>query len=330
MSQCKITRRVFCAALGTAGALIGTAARVQPATRGPLLWLASRGRARVYLFPFGEAKDASWLVPTVEDAFEDSGQLWVELGKLLTPQRQAEIYKELGEDPSRSLFDALEPPVRARALQYMSELNIPSESVRSLRPWLAYYTFVTAYDRKFGRSQGMTASASPQTPPDFVLVSRALKSGKSIHSEFSMEDWLRTLSSMPDRLQSEYLEWLFDYFDDQKSGHAEDRFGWMHGEPSERSNERMRTKMPELYELMGARRNEWWARRIVSLLNEGGTSFIAIGQNHVLGPQGIPRLLTDRDLLRSGELMLVSCSAPPALGIHPFKEARVKRLADWP
>ena len=304
MRRRRITRRAFCVALGATGALIG-AVGAEPVTRGPLLWLAARGGARVYLFPFGEAKDASWLTSTVQHAFEESSQLWVELGKPLTPQRQAELYKELGEDTSRSFFDALEPPVRARALQYMRELNISRESVQALRPWLAYYTFVTAYDKKYGRSQGMTESAPSQMPPDFVLVDRALKSGKSIHAEVAMEEWLRKLAAMPNHVQSEYLEWLFDYFDDQKSGPGEERFGWMQGKPAERSNERMRTRMPELYEIMGAQRNEWWSRKIVSLLNEGGTSFIAIGQNHVLGPKGIPRLLTEQGLLRAGELILV-------------------------
>ena len=284
---------------------MGTAAEAEPAPPGPLLWLATRGQARVYLFPFGEAKDVSWFTSAVQRAFEASSQLWVELGKPLTPQRRAELSKELGEDHSRSFFDALELPVKARALMYMQELNIPRESVESLRPWLAYYTFVTAYDKKFGHSEGMTEAAPSQTPPDFVLVNRALNSGKSIHSELSMEDWFRTLAAMPDRLQSQYMEWLFDYFDDQKNGRSEARFAWMHGKPSDRSNERMRTKMPELYELMDTRRNEWWARQIVSLLTEGGTSFIAIGQNHVLGPKGIPRLLTEQGQLRAGELMLV-------------------------
>jgi uncharacterized protein YbaP (TraB family) len=312
LSQSNVTRRAFCSVLAATAALMdATAAPAEPETRGPLLWRASRGRARVYLFPFGQAKDSSWLTPTIQRAFEESSQLWVELGKPLTPKRRKELYKELGEDPARSFFDGLDPRVSARATSYMRELGIPRESVEPLRPWLAYYTFATAYDKKYGHSQGLTESSPSQTPPDFVLIDRALKSGKSgksgktIHSEITMEDWLRKLAALPDKLQSEYLEWLFDYFDDQKAGLGADRFGWMQGKPSERSNERMRTKMPNLYEVMDTQRNEWWARQIVNLLAEGGTSFIVIGQNHVLGPKGIPRLLTDGGLLRAGEWVLV-------------------------
>jgi uncharacterized protein YbaP (TraB family) len=301
----KTTRRAFCAGLGVTTALMHPAMSAEQGTRGPLLWLVSKGRARVYLFPFGEARDDSWLTPTVRQAFEESTQLWIELGKPLSPERQAELYRELGQDSTRSFFDALEPDVKARALRYMDELQISRESVQSQRPWLAYYTFVKAFGQKHGRSQGLTAAAPPQLPPDFVLVDRALKAGKAIHTELTMEEWLRKLAALPDRLQNDYLEWLFDYFDDQKvGGRAEERFGWMHGKPSARSNERMRTKLPDLYEVMDTQRNEWWVRKIVELLNGNATSFIAIGQNHVLGPVGIPQLLT-ADRLGGGMLTLL-------------------------
>jgi uncharacterized protein YbaP (TraB family) len=304
MRPSRTTRRAFCAGLGVTTAFMRTAIGAEQGARGPLLWLASRGRAQVYLFPYGEAKDDSWLTPTVRQAFDESSQLWIELGKPLTPERQAELYRELGQDPARSFPDALDPTVKTRALRYMDELKIPRESVQSLRPWLAYYTFAKAFDQKYGHSQGLTAAAAPQLPPDFVLVDRALKSGKAIYTEVTMEEWLRKLAALPDRLQSEYLAWLFDYFDDQKAGRGEDRFGWMQGNPSERSNERMRTKMPELFEILDTQRNEWWARKIVELLGGEGTSFIAIGQNHVLGPVGIPHLLND-GRLGAGKLTLL-------------------------
>ncbi len=285
--------------------LTGAAVGQERAAGGPLLWRAARGRAAVFVFPFGEAKDDSWLTDSVTRAFGESSQLWVELGRPLAPQRQAELYAELGHDDSRSFFDALEPAVRARAQHYMRDLDIAPESVQFMRPWLAYYTFATAYDNKHGRSQGLTASAPPQSPPNVVLMDRARRSGKPLHAELTQEELLRSLAAMPDRLQSEYLEWLLDYFDDQTTQAGEDRFAWMHGHPTSRSNEQMRTKFPDLYEVLDARRNEWWARKIASLVDANETAFIAIGQNHVLGRQGIPQLLTTMGLLKPAELQLV-------------------------
>jgi len=58
----------------------------------------------------------------------------------------------------------------------------------------------------------------------------------------------------------------------------------------------MRTKTPALYQVMQPRRNLWWARKIDELLATRGTYFIAVGQLHVLGPDGIPRQLEKRGI----------------------------------
>ena len=55
--------------------------------------------------------------------------------------------------------------------------------------------------------------------------------------------------------------------------------------------EYVRTKTPELYQMMQPQRNVWWARKVYDLLASGGTHFVAIGQLHVLGSDGVPRQL---------------------------------------
>jgi len=42
---------------------------------------------------------------------------------------------------------------------------------------------------------------------------------------------------------------------------------------------------------MQPERNRRWARQIRTLLTTEGTSFVAVGLLHVLGPDGIPRQL---------------------------------------
>jgi uncharacterized protein len=57
------------------------------------------------------------------------------------------------------------------------------------------------------------------------------------------------------------------------------------------SLDRMR-RYPALYRIMQPQRNRRWARQIDTLLDGEGTSFVAIGLLHVLGPDGIPRQLS--------------------------------------
>ena len=60
---------------------------------------------------------------------------------------------------------------------------------------------------------------------------------------------------------------------------------------SGRNLNRMRTRMPDLYEAIQVQRNIWWAKKIDELLATNGTYFIGMGLLHVLGPDSIPRQL---------------------------------------
>jgi uncharacterized protein YbaP (TraB family) len=304
-----VTRRNVSFSLAAAVGFPGAFAHESVRRTGPLLWVATKAKASVYLFPFGEAKDGSWFTDRVKDAFASSSELWLELGPPPPKDRVDALYENLGHDSARTLFEALTPPVRARALQYMSELGIPRDSVQTMRPWLAYYTYLAAFDKKYGHSEGFTNAARPQLPPDWVLGGQALKDHKPVHFELTLEDWLRKLAVMPDSVQSDYLDWLMDWFDDEKKGLNRDRFDWMEGHLVARPIERMRTQLPDLYEIMDGQRNRWWVRQIDELLSRGGTYFVAIGQDHFADSRGIPALLLEQGILKQDQLQHVSAMA---------------------
>lgn len=269
---------------------------------GPQLWVARRGNARVYLMGFGEARDTSWLSPTIARAFGESSELWIEnVGPHGPARSQAEreaaakVVERLGQATDRSLFESLEPAVRERTLAYLAELNIPRDSVERLRPWKAYYSIVRAFwsNRSFPFKQVHVAA---------VLEEMARNAGKQVGYEMPTDEVSATFfASMPDRAQSQYMEWLLDFLDDYKKGLNDEAesFAWIAGTPGEmhlRSLDRMRTRMPDLYEKMQPQRNVWWARKIEDLLTGTKTSFIAIGELHVLGPDGIPNQLERRGI----------------------------------
>jgi uncharacterized protein YbaP (TraB family) len=65
----------------------------------------------------------------------------------------------------------------------------------------------------------------------------------------------------------------------------------------------MRKDLPELYRAMQIQRTLWWANKIDELLSTPKTSFVAVGQMHVLGPDGIPSQLLRRNIVRSHDLL---------------------------
>jgi uncharacterized protein YbaP (TraB family) len=281
------------AGLGLSGCAAGL--RQSSELRGPPLWLAAGGRGRVYILGFADAKDHSWFTPTVQRAFEESSELWLENApiapsaqRIESEQKAAEL-EALGYESGRTFFEALEPHVRQRTIAFLAEVDLRPESIEKFRPWRAYYVLNAAYWSK------KKLTYEP-VPVDAVLREFATKAQKTIRYEMpTREHFIRFMAAMSDRAQSQYIEWLLDYIEDDRSGLNErDSFSWIsgvHGSSALRSLDRMRSKAPDLYAVMQPRRNEWWARQIEVLLATDKTCFIGVGQLHVMGADRIPSQL---------------------------------------
>lgn len=271
-----------------------TATATATATDGPILWLVERQRAKVYLFGFGEAKDRSWLTPKIQRAFDESDEIWFETPseaavvpdeeKKRQQAEQARLTDELGHDNTRTLFDTLGPRLGERTLKTANELSVPKERIEHLRPWLAYFILNSAFLR--------SAHLQVSDFPDQVLGVRAAAAKKVIHSELPTPvDTTRWFATLSDEAQREHVEDLLDFIDDYKAGRQKDDYAWIGGHTDTRSIDRMRRKRPAMYPAFQAVRNRQWADRIVGFLATDKTYFIAIGMNHILGPDSIPRCL---------------------------------------
>lgn len=130
-------RREVALALGSLAVMPSLMAS-KPKARGPLFWVAKRGNARVFLLGISAAKDRSWFTPTIQAAFEQSSTLWEEVAPPPSPEYINQLYDQYGSDTQRTLFDALDPPVRESAERYMVELSMDRKSIEHMRPWRAY------------------------------------------------------------------------------------------------------------------------------------------------------------------------------------------------
>jgi uncharacterized protein len=273
-------RRYFC--WGLCACIVAIAANARSATHAaPWFWRARRKSSIVYLLGAAEANDRAWYTPEIQGAFEESAELWLETP--LDPWPAA-LVKERAYGGSRTFFESLEPDVRERAIAYVEDLGIEREAIEPLRPWYAYYRINGAFWKKYPR-------ASTENP-DAVLRDFARRQGKAVKHEFENgEALMEFFASMPPLVQSQYIEMLLDFLDDEKRGINNDYVGWVDGHPSTRALDRMRIKTPELYKVMQADRNVWWAKHIEGLLAKNGMRFVLLGMNHVLGPEGVPSQL---------------------------------------
>lgn len=258
----------------------------------PILWSVERGKAKVYIFGFADAKDRSWLTPKIQRAFDDSQEIWFETpgaaaGSLTEAERKKRqeeddrIIPELSHDDTRSLFDALGPEVGDRTLRMANELRVPKEQIEHLRPWYAYFVLNSAFQRTIHREVSEY--------PDRALGERAVAEKKIVHTELATPaDATRWFAGLPDEVQREHMEDLLDYIDDEKAGINQSDYSWIVGHEDTHTLDRMRTKRPAMYKAFQLDRNVKWANRIAEFLSTGKTYFIAIGRNHTVGPDSIP------------------------------------------
>jgi len=108
---------------------------------GPPLWVATRGASKVYIFGFADAKDRSWLTPTLERAFRESRQIWFETphpnpaADDLPPR--SKLLDMFERDDQHSLFDVLPAALSERVLTAAKKYGVARDALEHQRPWHA-------------------------------------------------------------------------------------------------------------------------------------------------------------------------------------------------
>ena len=252
---------------------------IRPSDGGPLLYVLERGAAKVFILGHADAEDRSWFTPRIERAIRASRELWLETPPPGGPPNDPALVERLGYDRQGSLFTVLGPELSQRLLARAAEAGVTRERLEPMRPWLAHYVVTSA--RMASRPQAPSAESPPET---FIAIAREM--GVPIQSEFAGEALLRFFAGMPDEAQRQYIQNLLDYFDAEEKGLTRST-SWAKGKPSAEWAWRMHDDTPALYRIMHTERNGAWARRIDSMLDQGGTRFVLLGQNHTVGPDSV-------------------------------------------
>lgn len=254
----------------------------------PVLWRVRRGDACTHMLGFADAKDRSWYTPLIQNAFDDSGEIWFEV-----PQPNpaapppAPPKAENAPDPGasdRDLFALLPERLSARLLAAADKYGVPREKLAHVKPWRAFFVLNSGY-----LSRTDAGKADLENFADIVLSRAAYAAGKTVRSEFATgTEAMAHFINMPEAEAVERLEFLLDFLDDDAKGAMPDRYDWIEGRNNTRGIDRMRTRWPLLYQDEQVNRNVAWAKRIDGFLNAGGNRFVVIGLQHTLGPDSIP------------------------------------------
>jgi uncharacterized protein YbaP (TraB family) len=237
----------------------------------------------VSLFGDNPYQRAPWRSARIEAALSQSAVFWKE-----TPDggNASGLFFAKGVDPARPLSSWLTADDRARVTAAAAAVNLGDAALEKLRPWLAAIFLEDGFNTHAGFES--------RYGPEHDLTELAKAGGKPIRTEFADE------ASIVDEFASfspaAEVGALMRAVDDIEAGPgAADReaAAWAAGDQSQdlATVLHIRRAYLDYYERILVERNRRWPARIVSMLADGGTSFVLVGGDHLVGPDSIQHQL---------------------------------------
>ncbi|MFA5120058.1 TraB/GumN family protein [Zavarzinia sp.] len=275
-----------------------------PARAEPPLWVVRQGDATVYLFGTVHLlpQDITWRSARIDAVFAGADTLWVETDTSLGLTSTVSLLR-YGVSLSAPLSARLGPDYALKLAMLAQNLGLDLRSLEHLRPWLA----ATMLEIAPVKRDGFDAASGV----DVSLEAEAHRLGKPVRRLETMSEQLRIFADLPEADELAMLREAIDRAveaagqavegqapEGQVAGGSDLRalaLAWSAGDVEALQGllaAELPPKNSPLYDALLRRRNHAWAERIQGLLAEGhGTSFIAVGTAHLVGPDSVQSML---------------------------------------
>ncbi|MFA6228615.1 MAG: TraB/GumN family protein [Rhodanobacter sp.] len=251
----------------------------------PALWVVKHADTTIYLFGTVHLlpHDTAWRYPALEQALGTSKTLYIEL----TDDNQANmaaLVLRYGLDPAHPLSSLLDAAQRQQLQHAVEQSSVPGgmQTLSMMRPWLAALTLTTAPLLKAG--------LDPQQGVDRQLQAQMLAAGKPVLGLETAEQQIHFLADMSDTMQLAFLQATLKDIGKDSSELTDLIDAWKAGDTgriAQIEDEDLRQQAPALYQRLLVQRNQVWAGEIAAMLQQPGTTFIAVGAAHLAGPDSV-------------------------------------------
>ncbi|WP_339690412.1 TraB/GumN family protein [uncultured Parasphingorhabdus sp.] len=233
--------------------------------------------------------DVQWRTPVLENAIADSDTLVIEVLGLEDTRNAAKIFSRLAVSPGQEKLDArIKPSLRDDLDRIIDSANIPERALNRMETWAAALSLASAQTKGLGlkSSGGVEKKLSAQFE----------KAGKPIEALETIELQLGYFDKLPEEQQRQMLTSVVE-----DSSNAQQAFeklfnAWMTGNVEEivtLSDAGILTD-PKTREYLLVARNLNWAEQLDKRLQNPGTSMIAVGAAHLVGPDAVQATLAKR------------------------------------
>lgn len=279
----------------TAGCASGRYGR-RPGDGGAFIWEVKKGGQTVFLTGSVHlAKQGELgLTPSMLAALERSDAVALEADPAKMEQEKVGLMmvQQGMLPPEQDLFRLLEPADAQLLETRAAEAKLPREAVARMKPWLAAMLLAVGglanagYQPSDGTEQRVLAQlGEPRSKPVVELE--------------GAEAQLRMMATIPDAIARLML--LEELRREEPVGTSIEKLAdrWRAGDAEGLAKllfeeELQSPEFKPLYQAMFVDRNHVMAGRIVELAESGKTHFVVVGAGHVVGDDGLLRLLADR------------------------------------
>jgi uncharacterized protein YbaP (TraB family) len=249
----------------------------------PALWEVSGSNGEggwlfgtIHALPDG----AEWRTPAFEQAFAQANLLMVEIGNLGDAEDATKAFETYATGPAQ-------PPLSMR----VSAEDRPALAALLERAHMEERDF---WNVETWAAAMMLADAARDAEAENGVDRQLLSAGKTADA---LESYAQQFDRFDSLSQADQRELLASTARDAQRDDADARIeAWLTGDLA--AIEQQMTEgflsRPALRKALLTDRNELFASRIALRLEEGAKPFVAVGTAHLLGPDGLPALLSSR------------------------------------
>lgn len=281
------------AALVLTGMALAGPAKAEAKGNAPAMWVLKDKDSTVYLFGTMHLikKDTVWRTPTMDNAFKASKDVWFEATDVNDQAKAQAAVMKYGLSMDKPLSSRLSAEELKAFRDLVAEYKLPAAQLEPMRPWLVGFQISLLPIKKAGYD--------PNSGSDMVLLLEAKAAKKSLVSLEGIDMQFSLFGNMP---EAEELK----FFNHSISGAARDILevdqlaeNWRTGNVDVLAfgAEEVKTKGSQyIYDMLLTKRNTAWADAIAKRMKGKGTTFVAVGALHLVGPDSVQAILAKRGI----------------------------------
>jgi len=256
------------------------------------MWRVDGASNSIYLLgSIHMLREDDYPIPSaIYDAYGEAETLIMEIDMDdIDPVAEQAIASELGLiHDGRALSDLMGPSLFAEAESLAEELQIPLQLLEKTEPWYAAINVEMMMLMRIG--------FNPAHGIEFHLSEIAQRDNKEIIGFETTREQLEILDKLSPESQRDML--IQTLSDSREIAEIMDEMvdAWRYGK-IEYLEENLLEEMQEfdeLHEAIVVKRNKNWVEKIQELLKEKDDYLIIVGALHLVGEEGVPRLLSQR------------------------------------